>query len=78
LCSLTKEEEVKEIISKLESILYFLDAEIQYVTDDDIRANYTQAIGDLEWVLNILRKLTELVKGDDRQQTKEDKNEHRE
>ena len=69
---------MKEIISKLESILYFLDAEIQYVTDDDIRANYTQAIGDLEWVLNILRKLTELVKGDDRQQTKEDKNEHRE
>lgn len=61
---------MKEIISKLESILYFLDAEIQYVTDDDIRANYVQAIHDIEWILNILRKLTELVKGDD-------KNEHR-
>ena len=48
-----------ELIKKLESVLYFLDARVRDVTDDD-RDNYVQAIHDIEWVLRVLNKLTEI------------------
>jgi hypothetical protein len=51
--------EMGEIIKKLESVLYFLDARVRDVTDDD-RDNYVQAIHDIEWVLRVLNKLTEI------------------
>jgi len=51
--------EMGELIKKLESVLYFLDARVRDVTDDD-RDNYVQAIHDIEWVLRVLNKLTEI------------------
>lgn len=52
--------EMGELIKKLESVLYFLDARVQYVTDDNIRDDYVKAIHDIEWVLRVLNKLTEI------------------